>query len=239
MTQQSQPAGRPSSATASTHTSLFEAARAVIPGGVDSPVRAFGSVGGTPRFIASASGAHVTDAEGRSYVDLVGSWGPALLGHAHPEVVATVQAAAAPELERVTEELQLTSFLVTYDGEAAVTLLSAQPRDLDAMVVQRPGSRHSIDVGAPGRVIRSQLDPATYPPARYEVSQSEVIEGLTSIAVPIVLPQSRPAALAALLVARPVAEEEIVERLATTSRGLPSACGDEPLALTRSRAISP
>ena len=95
MTQQSQPAGRPSSATASTNSSLFEAARAVIPGGVDSPVRAFGSVGGTPRFIASASGAHVTDAEGRSYVDLVGSWGPALLGHAHPEVVAAVQAAAA------------------------------------------------------------------------------------------------------------------------------------------------
>ena len=95
MTQQSQPAGRPSSATASTNTSLFEAARVVIPGGVDSPVRAFGSVGGTPRFIASASGAHVTDAEGRSYVDLVGSWGPALLGHAHPEVVAAVQAAAA------------------------------------------------------------------------------------------------------------------------------------------------
>ncbi|OLO70111.1 aspartate aminotransferase family protein [Actinomyces oris] len=90
MTQQSQPAGRPS-----TNTSLFEAARAVIPGGVDSPVRAFGSVGGTPRFIASASGAHVTDAEGRSYVDLVGSWGPALLGHAHPKVVAAVQAAAA------------------------------------------------------------------------------------------------------------------------------------------------
>ena len=95
MTQQSQPAGRPSSTTASTNSSLFEAARAVIPGGVDSPVRAFGSVGGTPRFIASASGAHVTDAEGRSYVDLVGSWGPALLGHAHPEVVAAVQAAAA------------------------------------------------------------------------------------------------------------------------------------------------
>ena len=95
MTQQSQPTGRPSSTTASTNTSLFEAARAVIPGGVDSPVRAFGSVGGTPRFIASASGTHVTDAEGRNYVDLVGSWGPALLGHAHPEVVAAVQAAAA------------------------------------------------------------------------------------------------------------------------------------------------
>ncbi len=96
MTQQPQPtASAPANATHATNTALFEAARAVIPGGVDSPVRAFGSVGGTPRFIASASGAHVIDAEGRSYVDLVGSWGPALLGHAHPEVVAAVQAAAA------------------------------------------------------------------------------------------------------------------------------------------------
>ena len=96
MTQQPQPAASaPASATHATSTALFEAARAVIPGGVDSPVRAFGSVGGTPRFIASASGAHVTDAEGHRYVDLVGSWGPALLGHAHPEVVAAVQAAAA------------------------------------------------------------------------------------------------------------------------------------------------
>ena len=96
MTQQPRPAASaPTTTTHATNTALFEAARAVIPGGVDSPVRAFGSVGGTPRFIASASGAHVTDAEGHRYVDLVGSWGPALLGHAHPEVVAAVQAAAA------------------------------------------------------------------------------------------------------------------------------------------------
>ena len=99
MTQQPQPAASaPANTTHATNTALFEAARAVIPGGVDSPVRAFGSVGGTPRFIASASGAHVIDAEGRSYVDLVGSWGPALLGHAHPGVVAAVQAAAARSL---------------------------------------------------------------------------------------------------------------------------------------------
>jgi glutamate-1-semialdehyde 2,1-aminomutase len=70
-------------------------ARKVIPGGVNSPVRAFGSVGGTPLSIASASGATVTDVEGRDYVDLVASWGPALLGHAHPDVVAAVQEAAA------------------------------------------------------------------------------------------------------------------------------------------------
>ncbi|WP_454293247.1 glutamate-1-semialdehyde 2,1-aminomutase [Salana multivorans] len=78
-----------------TNEAEFAAARGVIPGGVNSPVRAYASVGGTPRFIASASGARVTDVEGRSYVDLVGSWGPALLGHAHPEVVAAVQGAAA------------------------------------------------------------------------------------------------------------------------------------------------
>ncbi|MBF9337364.1 glutamate-1-semialdehyde 2,1-aminomutase [Microbacterium lacticum] len=78
-----------------TNEELFARARAVIPGGVDSPVRAYGSVGGTPRFVTSAEGAHVTDAGGRRYIDLVASWGPALLGHAHPEVVAAVQEAAA------------------------------------------------------------------------------------------------------------------------------------------------
>lgn len=78
-----------------TNDALFARARAVIPGGVDSPVRAYGSVGGTPRFITSASGAFVTDAEGRDYIDLVASWGPALVGHAHPEVVAAVTEAAA------------------------------------------------------------------------------------------------------------------------------------------------
>ncbi|QOC25067.1 glutamate-1-semialdehyde 2,1-aminomutase [Microbacterium hominis] len=78
-----------------TNDALFTRARAVIPGGVDSPVRAYGSVGGTPRFLVEAAGPYVTDAEGRRYVDLVASWGPALLGHAHAEVVAAVQEAAA------------------------------------------------------------------------------------------------------------------------------------------------
>ena len=78
-----------------TSSSYFERAQAVIPGGVNSPVRAYGSVGGTPRFLASARGAYVTDVDGREYVDLVGSWGPALLGHAHPAVVEAVKQAAA------------------------------------------------------------------------------------------------------------------------------------------------
>jgi glutamate-1-semialdehyde 2,1-aminomutase len=74
---------------------LFERAQRTIPGGVNSPVRAFRSVGGTPRFIARALGPHVWDADGRRYIDLVGSWGPMILGHAHPAVVLAVQRTAA------------------------------------------------------------------------------------------------------------------------------------------------
>jgi len=78
-----------------TNQQAFDRARAAIPGGVNSPVRAFGSVGGTPRFFVEAKGAYITDIEGRSYVDLVNSWGPAILGHAHPSVIGAVQDAAA------------------------------------------------------------------------------------------------------------------------------------------------
>jgi glutamate-1-semialdehyde 2,1-aminomutase len=74
---------------------LFERAGRVIPGGVNSPVRAFGAVGGTPRFFARGQGAYLEDVDGNRYVDLVGSWGPLIAGHAHPRVVEAVQAATA------------------------------------------------------------------------------------------------------------------------------------------------
>ncbi len=93
-----------------TSRQLFDRARAVIPGGVNSPVRAFGSVGGTPRFIASGRGAMVTDVDGVSYVDLVGSWGPMILGHAHPVVLDAVERAARRGL----------SFGAPTEGEAAL-----------------------------------------------------------------------------------------------------------------------
>ncbi|WP_144370687.1 glutamate-1-semialdehyde 2,1-aminomutase [Vogesella urethralis] len=73
---------------------LFERGKQVIPGGVNSPVRAFGQVGGTPRFVKRAEGAYFWDADDKQYLDYVGSWGPAILGHAHPEVVKAVQDAA-------------------------------------------------------------------------------------------------------------------------------------------------
>jgi len=78
----------------SASAAAFEAARKVIPGGVNSPVRAFGGVGGTPVFMASGQGCRLTDIDGNSYVDYVASWGPLILGHAAPEVVAAVKAAA-------------------------------------------------------------------------------------------------------------------------------------------------
>ncbi len=77
---------------------LFDDACAVIPGGVNSPVRAFNAVGGTPRFITEAHGCWLTDADGNRYVDLVCSWGPMILGHAHPSVVDAVAKAAATGL---------------------------------------------------------------------------------------------------------------------------------------------
>ncbi|MER5885686.1 glutamate-1-semialdehyde 2,1-aminomutase [Streptomyces sp. NPDC001941] len=89
---------------------LFDRASLVTPGGVNSPVRAFRAVGGTPRFMVSGTGPYLTDADGREYVDLVCSWGPMILGHAHPEVTAAVQAAVS----------RGTSFGTPGEGEVAL-----------------------------------------------------------------------------------------------------------------------
>ena len=72
---------------------LFEQAKKTIPGGVNSPVRAFNGVGGSPLFIEKANGAYIYDADGKAYIDYVGSWGPMILGHNHPKIRAAVLAA--------------------------------------------------------------------------------------------------------------------------------------------------
>ena len=82
-------------ATCKQSEALFKAARELIPGGVNSPVRAWQAVGLTPRIIDRGAGARVFDVDGNSYLDYVGSWGPLILGHAAPPVVAAVAAAAA------------------------------------------------------------------------------------------------------------------------------------------------
>ncbi|MEO5732916.1 MAG: glutamate-1-semialdehyde 2,1-aminomutase, partial [Rubrivivax sp.] len=83
------------STEAGRNQALFERALKVIPGGVNSPVRAFRAVGGTPRFISRAQGSRIWDAEGKAYLDYIGSWGPMILGHGHPAVLEAVQRAAA------------------------------------------------------------------------------------------------------------------------------------------------
>ncbi|MDA2917128.1 aminotransferase class III-fold pyridoxal phosphate-dependent enzyme, partial [Nitrospinae bacterium AH_259_B05_G02_I21] len=74
-----------------TSARLFAKARELIPGGVNSPVRAFKAVGSEPRFIARAEGSRIFDADGNAYIDYVASWGPMIVGHAHPSVVAALQ----------------------------------------------------------------------------------------------------------------------------------------------------
>ena len=122
----------------STNAQLFERAQRVIPGGVNSPVRAFRAVGGTPRFIARAQGPYIFDAEGKRYIDYIGSWGPMILGHGHPAVLDAVQKAAldgfsfgAPterEIELAEEILKLVPSmdqvrLVSSGTEAAMSAL--------------------------------------------------------------------------------------------------------------------
>jgi len=94
---------------------LFARAQKTIPGGVNSPVRAFRSVGGAPRFFTRGAGAHVFDADGKRYIDYVGSWGPLILGHAEPDTVKAVQDVAARGLSfgAPTEaEIELAELLV-------------------------------------------------------------------------------------------------------------------------------
>ena len=107
---------------------LFDRARAIVPGGVNSPVRAFRAVGGTPRFMVSGSGCWLTDADGRRYVDLVCSWGPLLLGHAHPAVVDAITSAAALGTSFGTPtpgEVDLAEAIVSRTPVQAVRLVSS------------------------------------------------------------------------------------------------------------------
>jgi glutamate-1-semialdehyde 2,1-aminomutase len=99
----------------SRNDTLFEQSQRVIPGGVNSPVRAFRSVGGTPRFFRRGQGAWLWDEDGKAYIDYVGSWGPMILGHSHPEVVRAVQEAAAEGLSfgaPTARELEMAELLV-------------------------------------------------------------------------------------------------------------------------------
>ena len=137
----------------------------------------------------------------------------------------SLQTAAAPYLASLSDELHMTTLLVVFDGEAAVTLSTAEPRGVDATVAQRPGTRHPIDDGAPGRVIRSLLDPDKYPAQPYEYSSDEVVQGLTSIAVPLVLPHAKPAAIAVIYLTRELDQQAVATALSQTATQIQRAFG--------------
>src|SRR5690625_532556 len=128
-------------------------------------------------------------------------------------IARDLQTAANPELVALANTLGMTAFIVTYDGEQAVTLMAVEPQHAVTTVAQRPGSRHPIDHGAPGRVVRSQLHPEQYPPQRYELSHDEVFTGLSSIAVPLRTADDRPASLAILYVGRDVDIEDVADQV--------------------------
>lgn len=140
-------------------------------------------------------------------------------------VAKSLQSAAAPELRAIAEDLGMTAFLATYDGEAVVTLSTAEPRTIETTVAKKPGSRHSIDRGAPGRVIRSQVSPAQFPLQQYEYSQDEVIPGIASIAVPLIIPGERPAALAVIFLPQETDKEHIVGVLIAAAQRISAAAG--------------
>lgn len=140
-------------------------------------------------------------------------------------VAKTLQEAAAPVLTELAAQLEMTTFLATLDGDFVVTLSSAEPLNAETTVAKRPGSRHSMDKGAPGKVVRSQVDPIAYPPHAFEVSQDEVIPGVASVAVPLVITGSKPAALAVIYLPQALETERIAKVLAEAAERIATAVG--------------
>ncbi|QMU97535.1 helix-turn-helix domain-containing protein [Microbacterium esteraromaticum] len=162
----------------------------------------------------------VRDASGRAAL------GPRMAALA-AGVAHDLQAEALPELTAVANELGLTAFLAVLDGDEVITLTSVEPRHAGANVAQRPGTRHPVTVGAPGKAILAQLRDAEWPALGealhaevtavhergYAVSHDEVIPNLTSVAVPLPLRGKRPAALAVVHMASPIEDAEIAALL--------------------------
>lgn len=139
-------------------------------------------------------------------------------------VAKSLQEAAAPELSALASELEMTAFLATQDGGDVVTLSSAEPPNAETTIAKRPGSRHSMNKGAPGKVVRSQVNPGDFPPNAFELSQDEVIPGVASIAVPLHVPGHKPAALAVIYLPRAVDTANIVTQLQAAAQRIKASC---------------
>ncbi|MEV7609728.1 helix-turn-helix domain-containing protein [Microbacterium sp. NPDC089320] len=153
-------------------------------------------------------------------------------------VAHDLQAEAIPELTAIANELGMTCFLGVLDGDDCITLASIEPRHAIASVAQRPGARHSVTVGAPGKAILTQLPASQWPgePAAalraevdqarirgYATSHDEVIPTVQSVAVPLVLRGQRPAAIAVVHVATALDDVEIADRLQRSASAIRDA----------------
>jgi DNA-binding IclR family transcriptional regulator len=140
-------------------------------------------------------------------------------------VAKDLLSAAAPELAAIAEALEMTAFLVAYDGEFAVTLSSAEPKNLETTLGKKPGSRHAVGQGAPGKVIQSLLKPKKFPPQSFEVSENEVIHGIASIAVPLHLSSGQPAAIAVLYIPHKVNVAKVAKALTAAANRICAVMG--------------
>ncbi|PQA80486.1 ArsR family transcriptional regulator [Limnohabitans sp. TS-CS-82] len=140
-------------------------------------------------------------------------------------VAKDLRSAAAPELAAIAEALEMTAFLVAYDGEFAVTLSSAEPKNLETTLGKKPGSRHAVGQGAPGKVIQSLLKPKKFPPQSFEVSENEVIHGIASIAAPLHLSSGQPAAIAVLYIPHKVNVAKVAKALTAAANRICAVMG--------------
>jgi DNA-binding IclR family transcriptional regulator len=155
-------------------------------------------------------------------------------------VAHDLQAAALPELTAAANELGMTCFLSVLDHDECVTLVSVEPRHGVASVAQRPGTRHPIGIGAPGKVMLAAMTEAAWPADIGETrrdelrsvrrrgwgtSHDEVIPGLRSVAVPLALPRGERAAVAVVYLADPHSDEQIAARITEVARNIRSALG--------------
>ena len=155
-------------------------------------------------------------------------------------VAHDLQAEALPELTAAANDLGMTCFLSLLDHDECVTLVSVEPRHAVASVAQRPGTRHPIGIGGPGKAIRAMLPESSWPAdlddahreelrvARergWATSHDEVIPGLRSVAVPLTLPHGARAAVAVVYIADPHTDEQIATRIASVARAIRIAVG--------------
>lgn len=222
--------------TPTTNAEAFERALLVTPGGVNSPVRAFRSVGGTPVFLASGRGPYVTDVEGTEYVDLVGQWGPALLGHAHPDVIAAAHAAVDRGLgfgAASTGEVELAELVLDRLtlGEGATERRAIEKLRLVSTGTEATMTAIRLARGATGRALLVKF--AGHYHGHSDALLSEAGSGIATLGIPgsagitpetaaqtVVIPYNDEAALAAVFAAHGDRIAAVITEAAAANMGV-------------------